>query len=110
MPSVMFVVTCQAFPSTDAERKSVALEWIKELTEEWFNQGLPSPEVFHVLVHRPGEITRRGVDGQIRATHIRDVAAAREEELGGVAVAVTLTDVIRGAEAFEAWRITRTGP
>jgi hypothetical protein len=90
----------------DADRKAIAGQWLQRLTETWFNQELPGPEVFHVLVHHPGMIGRT----RAQMTHRADESAAGEEETGLVAVAITLTDVVEGVEDLEVLRIRRTGP
>jgi hypothetical protein len=107
MPAVTLVDFCPSYPETDAERKTIAFKWLERLSEEWFNQDLPGDvEVFHVLVHRPGEIA----SDPLRARHIGDESEARAEETGLTPVAVTLTDVISGAEDYEVWRIRRDQP
>jgi hypothetical protein len=103
MPAVTLVDLYASYPETDAERKTVALGWLGRLTEEWFNQGLPNVEVFHVLVHHPGEIS----SSLPRATHIGDQADALAHETSLTPVAITLTDIIEGVEDYEVWTIRR---
>jgi hypothetical protein len=106
VPSVTLVDLLTAYPETDAERKTVAGRYLRQLTETWFHEDLPEPEIFHVLVHRPGETGRT----QDQMTHRGDESEAWEEETGRVAVAITLTDIIEGVEDLEVLRIRRTGP
>ncbi|GAB3179424.1 hypothetical protein FHX75_11613 [Micromonospora palomenae] len=103
MPAVTLIEFYEKFPETDLERKAIAREWVPRLTEAWFSHELPAPNIFHVLVHRPGEVTADSA----HAVHVIDQATAEARESGTVAVAISLTDFIKGFESIEAWRIRR---
>lgn len=106
MSSITLVDTMPVFPPQGEARKSFAAYWLRELTEQWFNNALPAPDMFYVLVHQPGEIA----SGPERAAYIGDHAEALEQDTGEVAGAVILTDVLDGVEEFEVLRVAHTGP
>lgn len=106
MTAIFRVEFRPTFPKTLAEKKAIAAQAVDELTLQWFDKGLPGPEMFYLLVHRPGQYARNTGHG----THMADEAAARAQETDLVAVSVTLTDVLEGAEDFAVLQIRRTGP
>lgn len=106
MPAVTAIHLQPTFPVGTVAKKSLASSLVNQLTSTWFGNGLPSPAMFYLLVHRPGELGRN----EIQVTHRADQAEAMEQESGLTAVAVTLTDVLEGAEDLVVLQIRRTGP
>lgn len=104
MPFITLIDFAPAFPVTDAEKKMFAQRRLRLLAERWVDSGPPNPPVFHVLLHHPAEIAPNS--DWTRVTALGDDAAVREDATGLVAVALTLTDTLTGAEPYEVWRIT----
>jgi len=94
VPAVTAIDNFPAFPQTQDEREEIARTLGQQCVTAWRQQGLPEDRPLYLLLSRPGEIGK----GKGQMTHVLDQSAAREEELGGVAVAVVLTDVIQGVE------------